>query len=101
MAVIKGDEMGSNIAPAVKKDPKFRILLEDNAAIPPGGLFICGNGRTFLAQAGVELSVPQIVLEILDNAIESIPRVDPLTGQVRQYISRKKYPYQKLGAVAA
>lgn len=98
MAALKSDEMGTNVRPVVK-DQKFRIMLEDNAAVPPGGLFVSGNGRTFLMQAGVEVVVPRIVLEILDNAIELVPIVDPLTGTPRRYMPRKKYPYQSLGLV--
>lgn len=78
---------------------KFRIEIEDNDKIPPGGMFICGNGKTFLAQAGIEITVPRIVLEILDDAVEEVPIIDPRTMVVRRYIKRKKYPYTNHGPV--
>lgn len=94
------DEMGSNVVPSVKKEAKVRIILEDSVHMSPGGQFICFNGRTWLIQAGVEVEVPIGVLEVLDNAIESIPVIDPNTGRaVRQQV-RKRFPYTRLSIAA-
>lgn len=98
------DEMGSNVSVKAKgpqAEQKYLIVMEESAAVPPGGLFVCGNGVTWLAQPNVELKVPRIFLEILDNAIELVPVVDPLTGSPRRYNKRRKYPYQNFGPIAA
>lgn len=73
---------------------RVRIILEDNDAIPPTGLFLAHNGRTFLIRPGEEVNVPAYIVEILDHAVMSIPIVDQESGQVTGYRDRMRYPYR-------
>lgn len=73
---------------------KATIILEDNEAIPPTGLFLSHNGRTFLIRAGEEVTIPMYLLEILDHAVMSTPVVDQDSGQVTGYRDRMRYPYR-------
>lgn len=73
---------------------RVRIILEDNEAIPPTGLFLSHNGKTFLLRAGEEVNVPEYLLEILDHAVMSTPIVDQESGQVIGYRDRMRYPYR-------
>jgi hypothetical protein len=70
------------------------IILEDNEAIPPTGLFLGHNGRTFLLRAGEPVNVPSYLLGILDQAVMSIAQVDQDSGQVIGYRERMRYPYR-------
>lgn len=108
------DEVESNLetgltttvvrAPKVKKpqtaretldaQPRVRIILEENENIPPSGQFIGVNGVGYLITPGVEVSVPESVLEVLDNAIMSTPTLDPFTKQVMGYRDRLRFPYR-------
>ena len=81
---------------AAIKLPTSRIILEDNADIPPTGLFVSVNGRAFQISTGVEVDVPDFVLEVLDNAVISLPVVDNATQKVMGYRDRSKYPYRRI-----
>ena len=74
--------------------PRVRIILEDNEHIPPTGQFIGVNGVGYLLMPGVEASVPESVLEVLDNAIMSEARLDQFTKQVIGYRDRLRFPYR-------
>ena len=93
-------ELGTNIPANTKKTtvvtaPKtVRIILEENDNIPPTGLFVGENGRGYLIRAGEEVDVPPGVLEILANAITSVPTVDPQSLQVIGYREKMMYPYR-------
>lgn len=73
-----------------------KIILEENDEIPPTGLFVGLNGKSYLIRAGEPVDVPVGVLEILDNAVMSSPQVDPQTKQVIGYRERMRYPYRLL-----
>lgn len=73
---------------------KVRIRLEDSPEIPPTGLFLGHNGTGYVIEAGKEVDVPEFLLEILDNAVMSVPVMDPNTQQVVDYRNRLRYPYQ-------
>jgi hypothetical protein len=77
----------------------YRIKIEDNDKIPPGGQYIGLNGRNWLITSGVEVVVPRGVLYVLDDAVESIPITDRNTGRVASWSQRKKYPFQIVEAV--
>ena len=84
-------------APAqVKVAPRFRIILEEDAAIPPTGLFISANGRPYLLMAGVEAEVPQEVLSVLNDAVVSVPTIDPQSQRVTGYRERLRFPYRRI-----
>lgn len=102
------DLLGSNIPAAprantktVKKPaegmPKYqRINLDENESIPPTGLFIGHNGKGYLLRAGEEANVPTEVIQILRDAIVSIPQTDG-SGTVIGYRDRPKYPFRVIG----
>lgn len=79
---------------ALKKPNTKRIVLEENDNIPPTGLFVGDNGRGYLIRPGEEVDVPPGVLEILSNAITSVPTIDPQSLQVIGYRSKMMYPFR-------
>jgi hypothetical protein len=82
--------------PPVKAVARFKVILEEDPAIPPTGLFISANGRPYLLMAGVEAQVPQEVLSVLNDAVISVPVVDPQTQRVNGYRSRLRFPYRRI-----
>lgn len=110
------EDMGSNMnemfagmpeaEPKAKAAPKVRatkaetvrIILEENDAIPPTGLFVGLNGRGYLLKTGEELDVPLGVKGILDDAIMATPQFDPDTRQVIGYKSQRRYSYRTVSA---
>jgi len=93
-------ELGSNIsapelkAKGVTKPKTVRIVLEENDNIPPTGLFVGENGRGYLIRAGEEVDLPLGVIEILTNAVTSVPTVDPQSLQVVGYREKSLYPFR-------
>lgn len=75
---------------------RVRIILEENDAIPPTGLPIGHNGRVIVIMPGEIVDIPEHYLEILDNAITSVPVKDPQTLQVVGERPRMRYPYRRL-----
>lgn len=98
------EDMEPNLSPAteaaakVKKVKKpadrVKIVLEENDDIPPTGLFVGVNGISFLIRPGAEVEVPESVVEVLRNAITSMPTTDPMSGQVIGYRDRMRYPFR-------
>ena len=98
------EALGSNlaeIAPVKAQKPKLigmpkttRIVIEENAEIPPTGLFLSVNGRGYMIRPGEPVDVPPGVLEVLDHAIMSQPIVDPASQQITGYRERRRYPYR-------
>jgi hypothetical protein len=82
--------------PPVQAVKRFRIILEEDSAIPPTGLFISANGRPYLLMAGVEAQVPQEVLSVLNDAVISVPIIDPQSQRVTGYRSRLRFPYRRI-----
>lgn len=101
------EELGSNIGDdadvkvikrkTVEKPKTVRLQLEENDEIPPTGLFVGLNGRGYLIRAGEEVEVPYGVAEILENAVTSVPQLDPQTKQVVGYRDRMRYPFRRMG----
>lgn len=79
---------------ALKKPATTRIVLEENDNIPPTGLFVGDNGRGYMIRPGEEVDVPAGVLEILSNAITSVPTIDPQSLQVIGYRNKMMYPFR-------
>jgi len=105
---IEGDTLGIKMEPAVISEPpkprpeanrvdtrpRVRIVLEENDAIPPTGQFFGFQGRGMLLKPGMEADVPPTIVDILNNAVESVPVVDPVTKQVTGFKNRLRFPYR-------
>lgn len=107
------DESAGNlppVAPVAKAKPKAKaaasgelitaeqskrrkIILEENDNIPPTGLFIGINGRSYVLRAGEECLVPLDVIAVLDDAVEDVPRVDG-NSNVVDYRRKMRFPYR-------
>lgn len=72
------------------------IMLEENEEIPPTGLFIGINGRSYLLKPGMKVAVPQGIIDVLDNAVMASPKIDPSTKRVVGYKERLRYPYRRM-----
>lgn len=72
---------------------RVRIVLEENDNIPPTGLFVGVNGRSYLLRSGEEMDVPEEVLSALDDAVESSPRTDS-AGNILDYRDKLRFPYR-------
>ena len=83
----------TEVIPAAKR---VKIILEENDNIPPTGLFIGINGRSFLLRAGEEVEVPAEVVEVLNDAVEDVPRTDG-NNNVLDYRKKMRFPYRLTG----
>jgi hypothetical protein len=81
-------------APPSQPPGRVRIMLEENDNIPPCGQFFGVNGATFILRPGMEASVPQGLVDILNNAVMEVPVVDPMTRQVIGWRKKTRYPYR-------
>ena len=72
---------------------RVKIRLEQNKEIPPTGQFIGVNGVGYLLVAGVEVEVPEFLLDALDAAVESVPMFDE-RGNITGYQNKSRFPYQ-------
>jgi len=73
---------------------RVRIFLEEDENIPPTGLYVGHNGMSYMLRPGMEMNVPLGVLEILDNAVVSVPVVNPVSRQTIGYRSKRRYSYR-------
>lgn len=79
--------------PSVKEE-MWVIQLEENENIPPTGQFFGINGRSFILRAGEQARVPVGIVNVLNDAIVSVPNVDPVTMQVNGYRDKLRFPYR-------
>jgi hypothetical protein len=70
-----------------------RIVLADNAEIPPSGQFIGVNGRSYVLRSGEEADVPVEILGVLDSAVTSVPVLDE-NEQIVGFRDRPRFPYR-------
>lgn len=72
-----------------------RIVLDETDNMPPTGQMFQINGRAFLIRPGEPVDVPDAVIEVLDNAIHSVP-VRNAALQVTGYRDRHRFPYRTI-----
>lgn len=77
----------------ISAEPRVRIILEENDQIPPTGQFVGVNGVGYLVMPGTPVDVPESVLDVLDNAIMSVP-VKDANDAVIGYRDRLRFPYR-------
>jgi hypothetical protein len=82
--------LSGEIIPAADR---MTIVVEENDNIPPTGIFIGVNGRSFLIRPGENVDVPIEVVEALNDAVESTPKTDA-QGNVVDYRNRLRFPYR-------
>lgn len=82
--------------PSVKTVSRVKIVLEEDPGIPPTGLYISANGRPYLLMPGVEAEVPPEVVSVLNDAVTSVPVIDPQTQRVNGYRPRLRFPYRRI-----
>jgi len=76
------------------KEDRVKIILEENENIPPTGQFFGLNGTGYILRAGEVAEVPVGIIDILDNAIELSPVVDPMTKQPVSHRPRHRFSYR-------
>lgn len=72
---------------------KIRIVLEENDNIPPTGLFLGINGKSYMIRPGEEVDVPSEVVECLNDAVMATPKTDN-NGNITDYRNRLRFPYR-------
>ena len=78
------------------------IVLQESPHITRGqGQFFGINGAGFLLKPGKKAYVPKGIVDILENAVEEIPDVDPDTLQVVGWRQRLRFPYSIVAAPTA
>lgn len=70
------------------------LVLEENDNIPRGGQFFGYNGAAFVLKPGVKANVPIGILNILNDAVEHVPVVDPQSLTPVDWRKKLRYPYR-------
>jgi len=83
----------SGKAPKVDAKDRVWITLDDNDEIAPGGLFVGLNGVGYQLLPGTEMHVQRALLEVLDNAVKSVPVQDPVSKRIVGWKERKRFSY--------
>jgi hypothetical protein len=104
---IELDGLEMKVEPAVVRTPiarapvkpvftekRIRIVLEQNDNIPPTGQFFGLNGKGYMLKPGLEADVPPGIVSILNDAVMSVPNIDPNTKQVVSFQDRLRFPYR-------
>ena len=76
------------------QNKRVKIILEENENIPPTGQFFGLNGTGYLLRAGEVAEVPAGIIGILDDSIESVPVVDPITKQPVGHRPKHRFAYR-------
>jgi hypothetical protein len=77
---------------------RVRIILEENPNIPKHtGQFFGVNGYTAYLRPGMEASVPEFLVNVLEDASEHVPVTDERTLQIVDWRKKYRYPFRVLG----
>ena len=87
------NEYGTQIQ-AQRESRRVKIILEETAEIPPTGQFIGFNGVGYVLRPGEAAEVPEGLLNVLDDAIMSVPIINGDT--VVGYRDKLRFPYRVL-----
>ena len=77
---------------------RVRIQLEESDNIPPTGQFFGINGRSYMLKPGIPADVPKELINVLNDAVQDVPEVDPFTQQIIGYRKKLRYPYRVVTA---
>ena len=91
---------GKNMGPKHIASKTRRIMIEENDTIPPTGLFVGINGYSYLIKAGVVIDCPLAVIEVLNNAVITVPVVDPDTLKITGNRERLRFSYRNMDMAA-
>ena len=93
---VAAEQKSSELAAAspTVSDERVWITLEDNPDIPPRGQFFGINGAGFILRPGQRAFVPRGIVDILDNAVVMVPRVNPDTLRIDGWVEKLRYPYR-------
>jgi hypothetical protein len=80
-------------APNVSSE-RVWITLEENKNIPPRGQFFGINGMGFILRPGKRAYVPKGIVDILDNATQLEPQINPDTLQIDGWVEKLRFPYR-------
>jgi hypothetical protein len=99
----KGGSLPKAKRAAAKKSKKDEagyiwIILEENDDIPPTGLPLGHNGTAYLVRPGEPVQVPVQVLNVLDDAVTSVPVRESGTDRVIGHRERMRFPYRRVAA---
>lgn len=84
--------------PATKAAPeqpeRVWITLDENKNISPRGQFFGINGMSYILRPGKKAYVPRGIVDILDNATQMDPVVNPDTLQIDSWVERPRFSYR-------
>lgn len=102
-AAQSAQEVANPVVAAKPKEQRYKIMVERCEAIPPGpwGLPIGVNGYFYYLKPGKVQEVPIGVIEVLDNAVETVAIVDPDSGTIVDFENRLRIPYRRMDQLAA
>lgn len=81
-------------SPSSPGSKRVKIMLEENENIPPTGQYFGINGRSYVLRPGIEAEVPVELINVLNDAVQDVPQVDPYTNQVTGYRKKLRFPYR-------
>lgn len=71
-----------------------RVMFDDVEEAVGGNIFVSINGEAFLIKTGIEVDVPDFLLDHLDNSVTGEPIVDQRTRRVAGYRNVTRFPYR-------
>jgi hypothetical protein len=85
-------------APAPADAGRTWIVLDDNPNIAPTGQFVSVNGNGCLIRAGEPVLVRNEILEVLDNALESVAQTTASNQRTGRQHDRRRFSYHVVPA---